>query len=62
MFKFSTDRRKYDLSKYKNLPIFHDIFEWVWSGHYGECFDLTFHFDSADKENDKIIVNVNFDN
>lgn len=28
----------------------------------GECFDLTFHFDSADKENDKIIVNVNFDN
>lgn len=47
MFKFSTDRRKYDLSKYKNLPIFHDIFEWVWSGHYGE--DVTDFFGGKDK-------------
>ena len=47
MFKFSTDRRKYDISKYKKLPIFHDMFEWVWSGHYGE--DVTDFFGGKDK-------------
>lgn len=36
MHEFRIDKKRLDLTKYKRLPIFNDLFQFVWSGEYKE--------------------------
>lgn len=47
MYKFCIDKKRLDLTKYKRLQIFNDIFQFVWSGEYNE--DIPYSLSDNDK-------------
>lgn len=61
MHKFCIDKKRLDLTKYKRLQIFNDIFQFVWSGEYDE--DIPYSLSDNDKLGylPRVSVDINLD-